>query len=383
MRDSGRNGGRAAVLGLAVLAGATAAWPQEPDADELARQAAANAVRADSILAREEGRGRPFDPAFREEARARLAAASTEALDLVDKRGYGLSPDPQALGDRNADLVYTPVEPCRIIDTRLAGGPLAAGSQRNFYVAGTLGFSGQGGNPTGCGLPLGPTTAVVINFVAVAPAGAGNLRAWAYGGNTPNASIINYAAVGLNIANAVVVPICDSGGSTCLSDLTVQADASGTQLVADVVGYFRGVAKAQYRSFTVSAIRSDILAAVPATGCTNAIGAQVTVVAPVAGRIVVQGKAIYNLSHVVGTGDQIHTFIGTSATDCSSAFGWADITYVHTTQPTAVVNTTALATRTFDVAAGTFTYFLNTRQLTGGGTDRIDHGLLLATFEPN
>jgi hypothetical protein len=107
------------------------------------------------------------------------------------------------------------------------------------------------------------------------------------------------------------------------------------------------------------------------------------VVAPVAGRIVVQGKAIYNLSHVSGTGDQIHTFIGTSATDCSSAFGWADITYVHTTQPSAVVNTTALATRTFDVAAGTYTYFLNTRQLTGGGTDRVDHGLLLATFEPN
>ena len=112
-------------------------------------------------------------------------------------------------------------------------------------------------------------------------------------------------------------------------------------------------------------------------------GAQVVVVAPVAGRIVVQGKAIYNLSHTTGTGDQIHTFIGTTATDCPAEFGWADITYVHTTQPSAVVNTTAHATRMFDVAAGTYTYFLNSRQVTGGGTDRIDHGLLVATFEPN
>jgi hypothetical protein len=369
-----------AVLGwLAAAAGPAAAG----DDEEAERQAALNAARAEAILAREEGRGRAFEAAWRADIKARLAEASTEDLDAVDKRGYGLLPGPQALGDSAADLVYTPIAPCRVVDTRLAGGVLAAGSQRSFYVAGTLGFSGQGGNPAGCGVPLGPATAAVINFVAVNPAGAGNLRAWAQGGAVPNASIINYAALGMNVANAVVVPLCDATTATCPTDVTVQADVSAAHLVADVVGYFRNVVKAQYRTFTVSAIRSNVLAPLPATGCTNAVGAQVTVVAPVAGRVVLQARAIYNLSHVAGTFDQIQTAIGTSATDCSPALGWSDLTFVDDSEPTAIRNLTAQATRIVDVAAGTHIYYLNSRQTSGGGTDRIDHGLLVATFEPN
>jgi len=59
-------------------------------------------------------------------------------------------PEPRALGDTAADLVYTPVTPCRILDTRLAGGPLAADTPRSFSVtAANLGF--QGGNASGCG----------------------------------------------------------------------------------------------------------------------------------------------------------------------------------------------------------------------------------------
>jgi hypothetical protein len=372
------------ALFLGLAAGAATAQDASVEAEEGARLAALAAVRAEAILAREEGRGRPFDPAFRAAMKARLAEASTEELDAVDKRGYGLLSAPKALGDGSADLVYTPIAPCRIIDTRLAGGALLSGATRDFYVAGTVGFAGQGGNPTGCGLPIGPATAAVVNFVAVNPAGPGNLRAWAYGGAVPNASIINYATVGMNIANAVVVPLCEFATTNCTpADLTVQADVSGTHLVADVVGYFRNVVKAQYRSFAVSATRTNLLLTLPATGCTNTGAGQITVVAPVAGRIEVQGRAIYNISHVSGTGDQISTYIGTTDTDCSSSWGLADLTYVHLTRATEIVNTTAHATRVFDVAPGTYTYFLNVRQHTGGGTDRIDHIALVATFHPD
>jgi hypothetical protein len=38
------------------------------------------------------------------------------------------------LGDAARDLVFVPVEPCRIIDTRIAGGAIAANSTRNFDV---------------------------------------------------------------------------------------------------------------------------------------------------------------------------------------------------------------------------------------------------------
>ena len=46
------------------------------------------------------------------------------------------------LGASAADLVYTPVAPCRIIDTRSAGagGPIVPLVQRNFLVSGTTGF---------------------------------------------------------------------------------------------------------------------------------------------------------------------------------------------------------------------------------------------------
>ena len=127
-------------------------------------------------------------------------------------------------------LVYTAVVPCRVLDTR-GGSPLQPGQPREVTVTGGS-----------CAVPQGPAKAIVINFVAVNAAGPGNLRAWAYTSPPqppPSASVLNYAAVaGLNIANGVVVPICDGSPSACPFDLRVQADVSATHLVADLLGYF-------------------------------------------------------------------------------------------------------------------------------------------------
>ncbi len=160
---------------------------------------------------------------------AALAVGSTvSAQEKAASTGKG----PLNLGDSQADLVYTPVTPCRIIDTRLAGGPIAGGTTRSFRVTGTD-LSAQGGSATGCGIPSGPATAAVINFVAVSPGGPGAM---------PTASILNYAAVpGLNIANGPAVTICDPAVATCTSDFTIQADAGATDVVADVQGYFRNL----------------------------------------------------------------------------------------------------------------------------------------------
>jgi hypothetical protein len=159
------------------------------------------------------------------------------AAGLALSTGAAAQPEdvqaPTALGEPGVDLVFTPLPPCRIIDTRSAGGPIAAGTTRDFDVAGAL--SGQGGAPD-CGVPQGRATAVAVNLVAVNPGGAGNLRAWAFGQPVPTASVINYGSG--NIANAVVLPICNPAASPCTKDFTVQADVSATQLVADVVGYF-------------------------------------------------------------------------------------------------------------------------------------------------
>jgi hypothetical protein len=159
-------------------------------------------------------------------------AGSEEGLGEV---GVGVN----ALGESQSDLVYTPLTPCRIVDTRLAGGAIGAGTTRHFLVTGTD-YSAQGGQPTGCGVPYGPTTAAFVNFVAVDPSGLGNLRVTPYGRPVPLAAIVNFRA-GQNLANGLAVAICDPSSATCTWDLTVQADVSSTHVVADVQGYFRRV----------------------------------------------------------------------------------------------------------------------------------------------
>ena len=147
-----------------------------------------------------------------------------------------------ALSQAQTQLVYTALNPCRIVDTRQsAAGALVPGVVRTFNVVGsTADFPAQGGTAGGCGIPgfAGPapqTNGVVFNFVAVNPAGAGNLRAWASDQTVPNASMLNYTS-GLDIANGIIVPVRqDVEGN----DLSVRADVSGAHLAVDLVGYFK------------------------------------------------------------------------------------------------------------------------------------------------
>ena len=149
-------------------------------------------------------------------------------------------------------LVYTSLPPCRIVDTRLSvDGALTPGVVRTFHVVGsTSNFVDQGGTAGGCGIPgfaggAPQVRAVVVNLVAVGAQGLGNLRAWASDQSMPNTSVINYAQVGgLNIANAVVVPVRqDQEGN----DLSVRASVSGVHLVADVMGYFYPMAAGELK----------------------------------------------------------------------------------------------------------------------------------------
>ncbi|HEX6739391.1 MAG TPA: hypothetical protein VF310_14030, partial [Vicinamibacteria bacterium] len=177
---------------------------------------------------------------------------------LLCRKNSPAAPRPEALGDSSAQLLYTPVEPCRLIDTRGAGGSLAVGVPRDFSVT-AADLGPQGGSRTGCNVPPGPATAALVNFVAVNPTGAGNLRAWAYRTPLPappNSSVLNYAFVagaGLNVANGIVVPICDRAqpGQACPLDFRAQADGSSTHLVADVVGYFERFPAEQVPDLTV------------------------------------------------------------------------------------------------------------------------------------
>jgi hypothetical protein len=160
-------------------------------------------------------------------------------------------PVPSSPAVSNSELVFAPLVPCRVVDTRLAGGVFGPFEIRNFVFRGpTTNYAAQGGSPTGCGVPglAGPgpfrnvARAVAVNVVAVGPQGPGDLRAWSPNRPEPNASILNYAQVpGLNVANGIILPLCDEeAADPCVGkDLSVKADVSGTHVLIDVLGYFQ------------------------------------------------------------------------------------------------------------------------------------------------
>ena len=137
------------------------------------------------------------------------------------------------------ELVYTPIAPCRVIDTRVVGGPITNTTPRSFLVTGTD-FSAQGGSDGVCTIPHGPTLAVMINLISVNATGSGDFRAFPFGQPEPFASALNYADLTppLNIANGIALEICNPAVSVCTADLTFQVDGASSDLVADVVGYF-------------------------------------------------------------------------------------------------------------------------------------------------
>ncbi|MDW7773245.1 MAG: hypothetical protein SCH71_10185 [Desulfobulbaceae bacterium] len=139
---------------------------------------------------------------------------------------------PQVVGDAGSDYSFTPVTPCRIVDTRNAGGMFAAGTSRAYYVYGTTQISAQGGNPAGCTSPVGEPRGVVVNVTAVSTAN-GNLRAYPANVAVPNASLVNFRP-GVPIANAAAVKTYYSFGP---EELKIYASAA-THVVIDVMGYY-------------------------------------------------------------------------------------------------------------------------------------------------
>lgn len=238
-----RNFVGAFAVAVAVAAAGTA-WASEQEAIREAAQR--QALAAQVVQSWEAVQSRAVDVAWKDGLRARLA----EQFTLAELQAVSTGSLPQArppadgatanrLGDSQADLVYTPVAPCRVVDTRIAGGILAAGSTRDFWVTG-VGFGSQGGGSGDCGVPFGPATVAMLNFSAASSAGSGHLQAFAYGGAVPAAATLSFGVVpGLAaISNGIAIPICDPATSTCNRDFTVRAGAAATHVVVDVVGYF-------------------------------------------------------------------------------------------------------------------------------------------------
>ena len=157
------------------------------------------------------------------------------------------------LGSPDKDLTYTPVAPCRILDTREPGalsGILAAGSTRSFNGPGSSTFLSQGGSPNSCNLVKSPlTAALVINFTVVSPSANGFITAFAADATQPLAATLNFKA-GQVIGNNATLKIKQDVFSPSIKIYT----SSQTHLVADVVGYFNAPQATGLTCYTTASV---------------------------------------------------------------------------------------------------------------------------------
>jgi hypothetical protein len=165
-----------------------------------------------------------------------IAAKMQQLEALKANANAGAVVSPSALGSVTIDMVYTPITPCRIVDTRVAGGAFNAGETRAFDLDGPsaagANYASQGGIAGTCFIPYGVVNAAAMNLTVTGPTSAGYLTAFSMFGVLPNASVLNWAS-GQTIANTTIVPV--SGGSG--ADFRIYS-SSGAQVIIDVVGYY-------------------------------------------------------------------------------------------------------------------------------------------------
>lgn len=145
------------------------------------------------------------------------------------------------IGSSGADLVFTPVTPCRLVDTRTiygGTGPILINSTRGFGVWGYSSYAAQGGSPTNCGLTAGKNTAAIaVSMAVVSPAGQGYLTAFpgdVADASKPLAATLNYNAGEVVVSNAAILKVNQGAASP---DLKIFS-SNTTEVIIDVVGYY-------------------------------------------------------------------------------------------------------------------------------------------------
>jgi hypothetical protein len=168
------------------------------------------------------------------------------------------------IGSLSSDLVFTPVTPCRIMDTRNPGsksGILAAGSTRGFFAWAEF-FTDQGGANTNCGTLSGVNeAAIVVNFTVVTPDTAGFITVYpADSAVRPNAATVNFTAGAVvgNNATLKVAQVSAGDGFKIFS-------TSNVHVVADIVGYYSKPVATALNCTTVSGTPTSVAAGVYAS----------------------------------------------------------------------------------------------------------------------
>jgi YVTN family beta-propeller protein len=112
---------------------------------------------------------------------------------------------------------YTPVSPCRLVDTRETHNPIQARTSQDFPVAGA------------CNIPA-TAVAYALNVTVVPQSSLGYLTVWPAGEKQPSVSTMN-SPDGRTKANAAIIPAGYQGSVSVFATDT-------TDVVLDIAGYF-------------------------------------------------------------------------------------------------------------------------------------------------
>jgi hypothetical protein len=145
--------------------------------------------------------------------------ASDPTQLIIDVNGFFIPDNTDGAG-----LMFYPLAPCRVVDTRSPSGPLGG----PFLIGGAPGRRFQPLS-SDCNLPSN-VAACSMNFTAVPHGPLGYLSVWPSDQSQPFVSTLN-ASTGTVTANAAIVPAAADGG------ISVYA-SNDTDLVIDVNGYF-------------------------------------------------------------------------------------------------------------------------------------------------
>jgi hypothetical protein len=201
----------------------------------------------------QEAKARGLQPGWRQsmleallplgEHRLRRVEQEARTLQLLSAAIAASADEPATLGDGMSDFTFTPVTPCRYVDTRNAAGKISGvRTYRIDQTGAPYGGSGACDLVTRFGMavthPL-PLAALAMNVTVVdtSSAGAPGFLAVKPSTSAPTTSLLNWydAGVGVQVANQAVVAVDQfSGGGSHFAIET----SGAVHVIVDIFGGF-------------------------------------------------------------------------------------------------------------------------------------------------
>lgn len=151
--------------------------------------------------------------------------------------------DPSTSPASYADLVFTALNPCRILDSRVSqggAGPFANGIARAIQIGPYTSYTFQGGSATSCGLNTlagnGQIAAVMVAASSFTQTAAGYLTFYSATAPDPSATVVSmHYRPGIVQTAFVVMPTDLFSGDVWSAGISRNAN---TEVTIDIVGYF-------------------------------------------------------------------------------------------------------------------------------------------------